>query len=324
MMVGEPMTIRPRRFILQAIHPDYACPAFETMFETDRLDELRALLGPDAEDDADFQKFYWLDPEDITAICERFDIRFDAGGWQTTLRKYVASRDFPYLIHAGYELPLMLDGRKKFARIDQEYPPNEHLYEDRFDHYVAQGLLHKEVDVEPFGERLGRFDGLRTVYYTPKGEEWRIQAWRLVEKASKRGGWNDTLERLEGMLFGYEDWQNDWWEEHRRKKGHQYGSSLLYVALAPFEMAAVEVSGFRALPAVDRSITVISSSEDDLTGEERQQLVADVDGSVVVRFRVKTRAFLGLVTTMRERSHRLRSDQIKDLNGLILEKIEVV
>jgi hypothetical protein len=324
MMVGEPMTIRPRRFILQAIHPDYACPAFETMFETDRPDELRALLGPDAEDDADFAKFYWLEPGDLTAIRNRFGVRFDASGWQTTLRKYTGLRDVPYLVHTDYELPLMLDGRKKLARMSQEYPPHRHLYEDRFDHYVARGLLHKEVDVEPFGERLGRFDGLRTVYYTPKGEEWRVRAWRLVEQASKKTGWNETLERLEGMLFGYEDWQSDWWAEHWRKKRHQFGSSLVYVGLSPIEIAAVETAGFRSLPVVDRSLMVVSSSEDDLTNEERRQLTAAVHGAVVVRFRVKTRALLELVGTLRDRDHRLRSDQIKDLNGLILEKIEIV
>ena len=27
------------------------------------------------------------------------------------------------------------------------------------------------------------------------------------------------FERLEGMLFGYEDWQNDWWLEDIRKRG---------------------------------------------------------------------------------------------------------
>jgi hypothetical protein len=126
------------------------------------------------------------------------------------------------------------------------------------------------------------------------------------------------------MLFGYEDWQNDWWAEHWRKKRHQFGSSLIYVGLSPIEIAAVETAGFRSLPVVDRSLMVVSSSEDDLTNEERRQLTAAVHGAVVVRFRVKTRALLELVGTLRDRDHRLRSDQIKDLNGLILEKIEIV
>jgi hypothetical protein len=194
MLATKPMTIRPLRFILQAIHPDYACPAFEAMFEAEQPVELQALLGPDAHDDPDFEKFYWLERTDVAAICERFGVPFDAGDREVILYKYTELRDIPYLVHTNYELPLMLERRKKLARMYHEYPPHQHLYEDRFDHYVAQGLLHKEVDVElfdsPIHARNGRiFEGLRTAYYTPKGEEWRIQAWRLIEKArEKRAG----------------------------------------------------------------------------------------------------------------------------------------
>jgi len=35
----------PYRFILQAYHPEYACPAFETMFRVERLEDLQQLLG---------------------------------------------------------------------------------------------------------------------------------------------------------------------------------------------------------------------------------------------------------------------------------------
>ena len=89
--------------------------------------------------------------------------------------------------------------------------------EDRFDHWVAEGVLHREVVDEPFDppyltSRGQTYLGHRTVYYTPKGEEWRIPAWKLIlHAAGKSGGWNEYFERLEGMLFGYEDWQNDWW-----------------------------------------------------------------------------------------------------------------
>jgi hypothetical protein len=116
-----------RRFILQAIHPEYACPAFETMFETERLHELRALLGPDAPDDPDFEKHYWLEPADLVALAGRFGIQFDAEGREVLL--YERGRlidDCPYLPHTNYELPLLLEGRKKLARMYFEYPPNTH------------------------------------------------------------------------------------------------------------------------------------------------------------------------------------------------------
>jgi hypothetical protein len=31
--------------------------------------------------------------------------------------------EVPYLIHIGYELPLLLEGRKKLARLSDTYPP---------------------------------------------------------------------------------------------------------------------------------------------------------------------------------------------------------
>jgi hypothetical protein len=84
-------------------------------------------------------------------------------------------------------------------------------------------------------------------------------------------------------------------------------------------LAAVELSGFRSLPALDRRLTVIGSFEDDLTEDERRQL-----GSILIRFRVKALPFLDLVSNPQERRHVLRADQIRDVNGVILEKIEVV
>src|SRR4029077_3616142 len=56
-----------------------------------------------------------------------------------------------------------------------------------------------------------RFDGIRTVYYTPKGEEWRIPGYKLVWQAALQSRWNEHFERMQGMLFGYEGWQMEWW-----------------------------------------------------------------------------------------------------------------
>jgi hypothetical protein len=316
------VTEQPHRFILQAYDPEYACPAFEAMFTVEQLEELQVLLGPDARSDPKIQRLYWLQPADLAALSQRFGVTFEAGGRDVALLRRHSTREPPYLVHTGYELPLLLDGRKKLARFHHEYPPHQHGWEDAFDRFVAERVLHKEVDVEPF-DRPHRhasglvFEGLRTAWYTPKGEEWRIQAFRLIEKT--KGGWNDTLERLEGMLYGYEDWQNDWWADYRRRKLGQFGTILVHAALEPSELASVEFSGFRSLPALDRPLTVISSFEDDLTEDERRQL-----GPLLIRFRVNALLFLDLVANPRERGHVVRADQIKDLNGLLSEKIEVV
>lgn len=323
------MTTRPHRFILQAIDPDFGHPAFEAMFVVERPEELQALLGEAATSDPNLEHFYTLEPGEVAAITRHFDVGFDPRGCETRLHKWTQRREVPYLVHTGYELALMLEGRKQFARMSFEYPPAQHPGEDRFDRYVAQGLLHKEVELEPFDRphRMtnGRIlEGLRVAYYTPKGEEWRILAWKLVSKASAKGGWNDTLERLEGMLFGYEDWQNDWWIEDLRTRRHQFGTSLVCLAVTAAELAAIENAGYRALPPMTRMLKLVSSFDDNFEGKETRRLMEAVDAVALVRFRVKTRLFLDLVPEKQERLHTLPPDRIKDLNRVLVEDVEVV
>lgn len=205
-----------RRFVLAAIDPDYGCAVLETAFEVTDVEQLRALLGSGAENDRELRGAYSLDNAELAAITERFDVPFDSRGCEVRLEPWHTLRDVPYLVHTNYELALLLDGTKKFARMSDHYPPYRHHDEDRFDRYIADGLLHKEVCVEPFDRPLvlkdGRtFEGLREVYYTQIGEEWRIPAWKLIAAVTRKTGWNECYERLEGMLYGYKEWQIDWW-----------------------------------------------------------------------------------------------------------------
>lgn len=323
------MTTPPRRFILQAIDPDLGHPAFEAMFVVEDPEELRALLGEAAASDPDLEYFYTLETDEAAAITRHFNVGFDPRGCDTCLYKWTQRREVPYLVHTGYELALMLDGRKQFARMSFEYPPAQHPGEDRFDRYVAQGLLHKEVELEPFDRphhmRGGHLiEGVRVAYYTPKNEEWRIQAWKLVSKASAKGGWNDTFERLEGMLFGYEDWQNDWWIENLHTNRHQFGTSLVCLAVTTAELAGIENAGYRALPPTSRMLKLVSSFDDDFEDKEARRLMESADAVALVRFRVKTLPFLDLVPEKQGRLHTLLPDRIKHLNRLIVEDVEVV
>jgi hypothetical protein len=161
--------------------------------------------------------------------------------------------------------------------------------------------LHKEVELEEFDEPLrlkdGRvFEGFRTVYYTRKGEEWRIPAWKLISKASRKSGWNENFERLEGMLFGYEDWQNDWWIEHLRKRGLQWGTALVSLAITESGLAGLEDAGYRVLPRQASNLKLLCSMWEAPDEEEVRRLMA-ADGVVaLVRFRAKIRPFLDLVS----------------------------
>jgi len=60
------------------------------------------------------------------------------------------------------------------------------------------------------------------------------------------------------MLFGYEDWQNDWWIEEGLKRGRFAGPC----AMLPGRCVGldwIEASGFRALPPIDKPSLAITS-----------------------------------------------------------------
>jgi hypothetical protein len=213
------MSNETSRFFLQAIDAELGCPVLEAAFDVDDLDDLRALLGLGVDEDPELRGLYAIDAHELAAISRRFGVTFDPEDHDVYLERWHFLRAVPYLVHTGYELPLLLDGTKKFARMGAAYPPHRHHGEERFDRYVAEGLLHKEVSLEPFPEpytlKDGRvIEGRRDAYYTPKGEEWRIRAWKLIFAASRKSEWNEDFERIEGMLYGYEEWQIDWWIDH--------------------------------------------------------------------------------------------------------------
>jgi len=185
------------------------------------------VLGPCADDDPGLERWYSIDLEDLAALTERFGVEFDPGGRPVYLLGWHDFRAFPYLVHGGYERFLLLDGTKKLARFGEPYPPLGHHGEELFDRYVAEGLLYKEVHIDSFDAPVRReggeiIEGLREVYYTPIGEEWRVPAMRLLWAATARCPWNVGFERLEGMLFGYEEWQIDWWICDARERGRSW------------------------------------------------------------------------------------------------------
>lgn len=198
------------------------CPALQTRLEIAAVDELRALLDISDEEGEEFQDRHVLDADDLGKLVAAYAVAFDPSpleNYHVVLRRPHFIDDAPYLIHTNYELLLLLDGRKKLARMGDPFPPTKFMGEERFDHWVERGLLSREEEVELFEKPRKHWLGVRTVYYTLKGEEWRIPAMKLLKNAAARsGGWNVHFERLEGMLFGYEDWQNDWWLEHLRHR----------------------------------------------------------------------------------------------------------
>ena len=202
--------------------------------------------------------------------------------------------------------------------------------EDLFDRYVALDILHKEVQLEPFAEPWRHPDGrvlkgLRTVYYTLKGQEWRIPAWKLVAEASRKSGWNDHFERLEGMLFGYEEWQNDWWLSDIRRRNIRWGALSLHLAVNEDELTAIDDAGHRALPLRSKPLRLLSVASEEAEEEALRGLLKEDGAAAVVRFSVRAGRFLReLANDCQASLHELPGERVKDLNRLIVGEIEVV
>jgi hypothetical protein len=325
--------MRPSRqshhFIIEAFDRDLWCPVAQTLFQVDDLARLRTILALTADKDPDLEWTYHLDDDELAAVVAGFAARFERSQFGSAdltigLFRWRGLFEVPYLVHTGYELPLLLEGRKKIARFSHEYPPETFEGEHRFDHWVDQGVLHREEVIEPFDEPIKSFLGLRTVYYTPKGEEWRIPALRLVVQASgKSGGWNEHFERLEGMLFGYEDWQNDWWI-NEGVQGGGFGGIPLYCAVTRAGLAWIEAAGFRALPPIEGPALVTNSYRRPCEADLAASMLENPDHVAVIRFNVMGRHLFDFIDLPSGGPWHIPAEQIAELNRHLRGDIEIV
>jgi hypothetical protein len=322
------MNSEPRRFVLQALDPDHGSPVLEALFSVNEVEDLRALLA-DAGDDPALERCYFLDAAELAAVNARFGTAFDPAGREVLLYPWHSIRDVPYLIHGGYELPLLLEGRKQLARFSDEYPPNLHWNEEKFDRYVAEGVLHKEIIIEPFEAPIhlkhGKVvEGLRTVYYARKGEEWRVPASKLIKDAVAKSKWNEDFERMEGMLFGYEEWQNDWWIAEFRKRRGRFGCLPVYRAVNAQELAWIEMAGYRALPPTESSTVTVSLLFEPPDDDAARRLIECSDAVALVHVSVGSLPFLALVEGQAGPTYAIAAERIKDLNRNIAGEVEIV
>jgi len=323
---------KPTRFFLEMFDCTLWCPTAQAPFHVRHVDALRSILGLAAEEDPTLEYSYLLNDERIAAIVSTFDTfdprqlddNADLAIW---LSRSPGLIEAPYLVHTRYELPLLLDDRKKLARFLYVYPREEAFDgEDAFDRWVANGVLHKEVVDEPFEKPIGDLQGARNVYYTPKGEEWRVPAHKLIQKASdKSGGWNEHFERLEGMLFGYEDWQNDWWIKTCLERG-AFGGATFCCAVTAAGLAWAESAGLRALPPTEPLSVITYWYERETSDAELKQLLAAKPGSVaVLRFTLANRDSIPHIIDSRPGGPwKVQEDQIPELNTHLKGPLAVV
>jgi hypothetical protein len=322
-------SLRSNHFILQAFDCELCCPIAQTLFRVADIEALRAILGEDADQDPELRNGYYPDDDQLAKLVARFGVKFDRSEFKSAdlvveLFRWNPLCEAPYLIHTRYELPLLLDGRKKLARMSNGYPPMTFDGEDRFDRWVAEGLLHREEVLEPFDSAVRGYLGSRTVYYTPKGEEWRIPASKLIwEASSKSGGWNEYFERLEGMLFGYEDWQNDWWIDIGLQGGG-FGGVTFCCPITSAGLAWIEAAGFRALPPVEGPALVIASYDMDAADDFYAWMLENPDHAAMVRFNVLGRHLWDFIDLQHGGPWHVQADRIGELNRHLRGSVTIV
>ena len=161
------------------------------------------------------------------------------------------------------------------------------------------------------------------MYYTLKGEEWRIPATKLIWQAAEKTGWNEHFERLDGMLFGYEDWQNDWWiETISRERG--WGGSALCCTVTAEGLAWIEAAGFRALPPNDKPTMVIMSYNADADQDMHAFMLESPDSVALVRFNVPHHVVTNLMAPRLGPRRQFPTDRLPELNRGLAGTIVVV
>lgn len=163
-----------------------------------------------------------LDREKVNVANRAFNLSIDPDFEYVDLYSWSESDSLPYRPHSNRELPLMLAGLKPLSVFSAFIPSPEDgpsMPEYLFDPYIADGLFTKTEYCVPMQHLAPRYLGMRNILYARRGEEWRINAYILVDNLADKIGWNEPLTRLQGSLLGYEEWQNDlYWARANRLK----------------------------------------------------------------------------------------------------------
>jgi hypothetical protein len=175
------------RFVLEVYDCTRWCPIAQAPFYPTDVGPLRSILALEAADDAELNRLYFLDDDQIAAIVSAFgtfDPRQldDDAAIEIRLFRLPGTIEAPYLVHTNWELPLLLEGRKKLAVFSDLHPSPLFDCEEAFDRWVANGVLHKKVIDEPFEEPTRKRLGDRTVYYTPRARNGAFPLTSLSRK----------------------------------------------------------------------------------------------------------------------------------------------
>lgn len=205
------------KFVIEFEDPVTECVSSEFAFETTNVEGLSDIVNPGA---GGFRpsRIYGLTESHLDRIEGLLGINIERASGIPALRFWGKIDDLPYKVHTNRELALMLKGQKPLSVFVGSHPPDPQydcIPEHLFAPYVEAGLFSASEHIVAHPHR-GK---MRFVMYAAKNEEWRIQAFVLLQKTIAHSGWSKGFTRLEGSLLGYEDWENDIFIETFFKEG---------------------------------------------------------------------------------------------------------
>ncbi|WP_246685082.1 hypothetical protein [Methylobacterium sp. WL69] len=164
-------------FVLQALDPTTGSPRVEAGLCIADIAALRAVLGLEGIDKPIGRATCAVEPHALKALGALSDPPFEPDPIFTRLEAWSGLRAAPYLIHTGYELPLMLEGRKPLAVFGDVYPCDWlEILLARFAPFVREGRIVRRTIDHPFPAPVGpaKLLGMRDVYFALPNDEWRI------------------------------------------------------------------------------------------------------------------------------------------------------
>jgi hypothetical protein len=209
------------------------------------------------------------------------------GEWaDKPIKLFHESSELPYRVHGGREFDLMMKGLKPLSAFSlADYPPNIEVFLQRyFDPLVKSGKLIS-------GEITGDVFLAPAIMYALPGEDWRIEAYRLMASASRISGWNDTLEFIQGSLLGYSSEENRLWAEYRRKAGQRWGLQCVYRPIEEAEMELIRKTGCKAFVTEDEKPIRIYLPYDSPGTADLGSALARVHQTALARFYVPAMKF---------------------------------
>lgn len=206
-------------FVLSYLSPTTGTPDHQTRFDADPS-ILASIL--ETEKEVLHNATFALDERDLHRVSAAFRVPLPDHCDDVGLSRLHMIDRAPYLVHTGYELPLMLEGRKPLAHFTGEAgSPWLAEIQDRFSPHMQAGTLlymaaERERTYYMAHDNKVTFRSTHLLYALP-GEEWRFDALlRLVDGLHAGEPWTEAEEREQGTLLGYSAEQCDWWIAHHR------------------------------------------------------------------------------------------------------------